>query len=325
MNELTTYADITDAARTLYGHSFPTPLISNKLLDDLVGAQVMVKCENLQLTGSFKFRGAFNKISKTLQNKTNQFFVAWSSGNHAQAVAAASAMGGAKASIVMPTDAPKVKIEGTKNFGAKIVFYDRNTEVREDIGTQLAAEIGAVIVPPYDDEQVIAGQGTVGLEAAAQLMALDVTPDVAVVPCGGGGLIAGCAIALHQHFPNITIHPVEPKGFDDTRRSLALGKRVPNRPNQSSLCDSLLAPTPGAITFKINSRLLGDGKIVSDDDICFALTFAMKQLKIVAEPGGVAALAELLCNKENYKGKKVLLILSGGNVDPALLTQAINS
>ena len=157
------------------------------------------------------------------------------------------------------------------------------------------------------------------------MLALDVNPDIALVPCGGGGLIAGCAIALRQHFPNIIIHPVEPKGFDDTGRSLTLGRRVSNSPGESSLCDSLLAPTPGAVTFKINSQLLGSGKVVSDEDIQFALMFAMKQLKMVTEPGGVAALADLLCNKEAYKGKKVLVILSGGNVDPAILEQAINS
>lgn len=325
MNELTTYSDITVAARTLNGHIFRTPLIRNKLLDNLVGAEVLIKCENLQLTGSFKFRGAFNKISRVLDNNTNKLFVAWSSGNHAQAVAAASAMGGAKATIVMPTDAPKIKIDGTKYFGAKVVFYDRNTEVREDIGRQLASETEAVIIPPYDDNEVIAGQGTVGLEAAAQMLELDVSPDVALVPCGGGGLIAGCAIALRQHFPNIVIHPVEPKGFDDTGRSLALGKRVSNTPDQGSLCDALLAPTPGALTFRINSQLLGRGKVVSDADIQFALVFAMTQLKMVAEPGGIAALADLLSNKEAYKGKKVLVILSGGNVDPSILEQAINS
>ena len=325
MNDLTTYADIIAAARTLNGHSVPTPLINNKLLDDLIGAQVLIKCENLQMTGSFKFRGAFNKISHLVNNNANKLFVAWSSGNHAQAVAAASAMSDAKASIVMPRDAPQIKIEGTKYFGAEIIFYDRNTEVREDIGTQLASETGAQIVPPYDDEQVIAGQGTVGLEAAAQMLALDVSPDIALVPCGGGGLIAGCAIALRQHFPNIIIHPVEPKGFDDTARSLTLGKRVSNSPGESSLCDALLAPTPGAVTFKINSQLLGNGKVVSDEDIQFALMFAMKQLKMVTEPGGVAALADLLCNKSAYKGKRVLVILSGGNVDPAILEQAINS
>ena len=325
MNELTTFEDIIAAARTLYGHSITTPLLTNKVLDDLLGARVLIKCENLQLTGSFKFRGAFNKVSQATKTKNTKSFVAWSSGNHAQAVAAATSMVGGKAYIVMPSDAPQVKISGTKYYGAEITFYDRNTEIREEIGKQIANEKDASIIPPYDDRYVIAGQGTVGLELCAQALSIDETPDLALIPCGGGGLIAGCGIALRRQFPNILIHPVEPEGFNDTARSLELGKRVQNKVGHSSTCDSLLAPTPGELTFKINSRILSPGKTVTNDEIALAMSFSINHLKLCTEPGGVAALASLLSDRDSYKGKTVVLVLSGGNVDPSTLQFSLSS
>ena len=325
MDELTTFEDITAAARTLYGYSIATPLLTNKVLDDLLDARVLIKCENLQLTGSFKFRGAFNKISQVTKTKSTKSFVAWSSGNHAQAVAAATSMVGGKAFIVMPSDAPQVKISGTKYYGADITFYDRNTEIREDIGKQIADEKGATIIPPYDDKYVIAGQGTTGLESCAQALAMDVTPDVALIPCGGGGLIAGCGIALRKQFPDISIHPIEPEGFNDTALSLELGKRVQNKSGHTSFCDALLAPTPGELTFKINSQILGPGKTVTDNEITSAMSFAINYLKLGTEPGGVAALANLLADRESYKGKTILIVLSGGNADPSTLHLALSS
>ena len=321
---LPTYSDIVAAASKFRDHVRPTPLLRFDELNELVEAEILLKAESLQRTGSFKFRGAYNKVRNVASQHPKTSIVSWSSGNHAQAVAAAARISSLPASIVMPKDAPEIKILGTKRQGAEIVFYDRARESREAIGTAIAKRKNAIIVPPYDDPLVIAGQGTVGLEAASQALNNDLIPDIALVPCGGGGLIAGCSIALQEQFPAIEIHPVEPIGFDDTTRSLETGRRKKNSGNGASICDALLAPTPGEITFRINSKRLSHGITVSDIDVLLAMSFAFQKLKLTIEPGGAVGLATLLANKELYKDKTVLIVLSGGNVDPAIFTEALS-
>ena len=318
------YADVISAACNIRQHIHPTPLLKSPILDEVVGGRVLIKTETLQRTGSFKFRGAFNKISRLATKTGNTNIVAWSSGNHAQAVAAAARVVGLSAAIVMPQDAPKAKVDGTLAQGGEVIFYNRDKESREKIGTRVANERNATIVPPYDDPAVIAGQGTVGLEAASQALAEDMIPDTALIPCGGGGLVAGCAIALKTQFPSIRVHPVEPQGFDDTTRSLASGKRVKNSTEPRSICDSLLISTPGELTFKINLEHLAQGIVVTDDQVLSAMRFAFHNLKLVVEPGGAIALAALLADKSSYRNKTVLVILSGGNVDDAIFRRALN-
>ncbi len=318
------YKDIVDAARNIRSYIHTTPLLRSRELNEIVEAEVLIKAELLQHTGSFKFRGAYNKIQEVAFKNPDSEIVAWSSGNHAQAVAAAAGIANIRSTIIMPIDAPKVKISGTKQYGGQIVHYDRNRENREEIGTLIANEKGATIVPPYDDPLVIAGQGTVGLEAASQIMKHDLVPDVALIPCGGGGLISGCSIALQSYFPEIRIHPVEPIGFDDTTRSLELGHRVSNVKLAESVCDALLAPTPGEITFEINYKRLSPGITVSDREVLSAMNFAFRRFKLVVEPGGAVALAALLANKKLYKNKTVLIVLSGGNVDEHVFSEALS-
>ena len=242
-------ADVEAAALRLDGIVRQTPLLESDALNELVGGRLLCKAECLQRTGSFKLRGAYNAISQL----DGQPVVAFSSGNHAQGVAAAAKLLGVPATIVMPADAPAIKIANTRALGAEIRLYDREREVREEIGAEIALRTGAALVKPYDDPRIIAGQGTVGLEAAAQLRAIGTTPDAALLPCGGGGLIAGCSIALAAAFPGVAIYAVEPEGFDDTGRSLAAGERLANAPGANSFCDALLAPVPGELTFALQS------------------------------------------------------------------------
>jgi threonine dehydratase len=326
MNDgLPTIDDIVDAARRIRSHAVLTPLLRSDALDALTGGRVLLKIEALQRTGTFKFRGAFNRIRRLDGDEIKHGVLAWSSGNHAQGVAAAAAIVGAPATIVMPSDAPPPKIENTKALGAETVFYDRYSESREEIGTALAKESGATIVPPYDDPRIIAGQGTAGLEAAAQASALGLIPDHALAPCGGGGLIAGSALALTNHFPGITVHPVEPAGFDDTTRSLAAGDRRANDPDARSICDALLAPVPGELTFAINRELLSDGIVVSDDEALAAVAWAYRNLRVVIEPGGAVALAAILAGHFDCRDKTVLAIVSGGNIAPDVFVRALKT
>ena len=318
------YTDIVSAAREIREHIRPTPLLRSHVLDELSGGHVVIKTETLQRTGSFKFRGAFNKIRSLTGQSANANVVAWSSGNHAQAVAAAARIYGFSSTIVMPQDAPRAKVEGTLKQGGEIIFYNREKENRETIGKRVAKEKGALIVPPYDDVHVISGQGTVGLEAASQALMENMVPDIALIPCGGGGLIAGCAIALKTHFPSIKIHPVEPQGFDDTTRSLAAKKRMKNSTGVSSICDSLLISMPGKVTFKINLEHLSEGIVVTDDQVESAMRFAFRHLKLIVEPGGAVGLAALLKNITSYQNKTVLLVLSGGNVDEAVYRRILS-
>lgn len=322
---LPTYADVEAAAQRLAGFAVETPLIENLELNARVGGRVLIKPETLQRTGSFKFRGAFNRISQIPESERRQGVLAYSSGNHAQGVAAACALLEIPATIVMPADAPQAKLDNTRAYGAKVVTYDRYREVREDVAAGLLQESGATLVRPYDDPGVIAGQGTCGRELAQQAAAMGAKLDVALICCGGGGLSAGCALALDALSPETAVYAVEPDGFDDTGRSLRSGIRESNAEDAHSICDALLAKTPGELTFAINHRLLAGGLAVSDDEARFAMAYAFRRLKMVVEPGGAVCLAALLAGKLTARDKTVALTFSGGNVDPARMAEALEA
>ena len=322
-NGLPDIEDVVDAARRLRGKAVVTPLLRAPALDRIAGGTLLIKAEPLQRTGSFKFRGAYNRISRIPEEERSRGVVSWSSGNHAQGVAAAAGLLGIPATIVMPSDAPAPKLDNTRALGAEVVLYDRYAESREDIGARIAEQRGATIIKPYDDPWIIAGQGTVGLEAAGQALAAGLSPDHALVACSGGGLVSGTAIALTDHLPGITVHSVEPEGFDDTARSLAAGARLANDPAARSICDALLAPTPGELTFEINRRLLGPGIVVSDADARAAMRAAFRHLRLVAEPGGALPLAAALSGRFDCRGKCVLVVVSGGNVAPELFAETL--
>lgn len=317
------YDDVVRAAARLAGKAVRTPLLSSPALDAAVGGRVLVKAEMLQRTGSFKFRGAYNRMSRLSAADRAKGVVAFSSGNHGQGVADAAHLLGIRAGIVMPGDAPAIKIANTRALGAEVVFYDRYHEDRAAVAGTLAAERGATVIPPFDDPDIIAGQGTVGLELVEQMLELKIAPDLMLVPCGGGGLLAGTALAIKHGFPEAKIYAVEPEGFDDTGRSLAAGERVANEPGRVSACDALLAPMPGEITFGVNRRLVAGGVAVSDADAFRAMARAYAMLKIVVEPGGAVALAAALAGKVDCRGRTVAIVCSGGNVDPDVFATAI--
>ncbi len=318
-----TAADIAAAAARIAGVAVRTPLLSSPALDALTGGRVFLKAETLQRTGSFKFRGAYNKMSAIPVAERAAGVVAYSSGNHAQAVAASAALLGMPAVIVMPADAPAVKLSQTAAYGAEIVTYDRAREDRAAIATAIAAYRGAVLVPPYDDPEIIAGQGTIGREIIADLAAMGLVPDVVVTAVSGGGLAAGIALAVKDAAPAAAIYGVEPAGFDDTARSLQSGTRETNPSASGSLCDALLVSTPGAVTFPINRRLLAGAVTVSDDEAAAAVAYAFRTLKLVVEPGGAVGLAALLSRKLDVRGKVAVTVLSGGNIDDALFARLI--
>jgi threonine dehydratase len=315
------FADIEDAARQIEGVAVRTPLVRNDALDAAVNGQVFVKAEVLQRTGSFKFRGAYNRISRLAAAERQAGVVAYSSGNHAQAVAKAAALVGAPAVIVMPADAPAMKIDNTRALGAEVVLYDRATESREAIAGAILAERGATLVPPFEDPFVIAGQGTAAREAVSQLDG--VSADVLLCPASGGGLMAGTALSMEALSPKTELYAVEPAGFDDTARSLAAGVRVSNASQFGSLCDALLTPEPGALTFSINQPRLKAALAVTDEEALAAVAFAFRHLKLVMEPGGAVGLAALLAGKLALDGRTALVIASGGNIDPAVFVRAI--
>jgi threonine dehydratase len=287
-----------------------TPLIESSALNKRIGGRILIKPENLQRTGSFKFRGAYNKLSQLPEAARGAGVAAYSSGNHAQGVAAAAALLGMPATIVMPADAPRIKIENTCGYGAEVVLYDRYHEVRDEVAAEIVAERGATLVRPYDDPDIIAGQGTCGLEIAQQAAALGAKLDAVLVCCGGGGLVSGTALALAELTPSTAVYSVEPKSFDDTARSLAAGERLRNDPAARSICDALLAPTPGELTFALNKQLLAGGLVVSDEEAAAAMAYAFRELKLVIEPGGAVALAALLAGRIEAAGKVVALTLS---------------
>ncbi|MDR0466616.1 MAG: threonine/serine dehydratase [Deltaproteobacteria bacterium] len=319
------YADIVSAAQRLLPYAVRTPLLENPALNELLGARVLIKDEALQRTGSFKFRGACNRALQLTTEQKASGVVAWSSGNHAQGVAAACAMLGVPATIVMPDDAPVAKVDGTRAYGASIRFHDRKKESREAIGRDVAAKLGAVIVPPFDDPMVMAGQGTIGLEIMEQMQALGLAPDYVLASSSGGGLIAGIATAVKEKSPQTAVYAVEPEEFDDLARSLQSGKRESNRPEAQSICDSLQSVTPGKLTFAVNKRLLAGSLAVSDKEVLHAMKTAFTMLKLVIEPGGACPLAALLFGKLAIRGKVAVLVCSGGNVDADMFIRALQS
>ena len=317
-------AMIEAAAERLRGQARVTPLLSSDALDRIAGRRVLVKAECLQHTGSFKFRGGYAAISALTVQQRARGVLAWSSGNHAQGVARAAALLGAPAVIVMPADAPRVKIDGTRALGAEVVLYDRVRDNREAIATALAQERGLTPIPPFDHAQVIAGQGSVGLEIAAQAAAEGITSADVLVCCGGGGLTAGIALALAERAPGLIPRPVEPEGFDDTVRSLACGDRVRNTA-VSGLCDAILTPTPGELTFPILRAHCRPGLAVSDTQVLRAMALAARHLKLVLEPGGAVALAAALSGSRDAAGDVVIVVASGGNVDGRVLLRALDT
>jgi len=320
---LPTAADVDEAARRLAGVALHTPLLNSAALDAMTGGRVFLKAETLQRTGSFKFRGAYNRLAAIPHGERAGGVVAYSSGNHAQGVAAAARLLGMACVIVMPRDAPRAKRERTAALGAELVLYDRERDDREAIARELADRRGAVLVPPYDDALIIAGQGTAGREIVDDLRALGLTPDVVVVTASGGGLTAGIALAVRARVPSAAVYTAEPQGFDDHARSFRSGRRERNDAITGTICDALMARMPGEITFAINRSLVGAGVTASDAEVAAAVAFAFSELKLVVEPGGAVALAALMTGKIDVGGKVAVAVLSGGNIDPELFFRLV--
>jgi threonine dehydratase len=320
---LPTSADVSAAAARLRQWVVRTPVLESPLLNERLGTRVLLKAECLQYTGSFKIRGAMNRLLQLSADERAAGVVAFSSGNHAQGVAQAARWLGCQAVIVMPRDAPAVKLQGTRDLGAEVVLYDRYAEDREAIARQIAARRGAALVPAFDHADVIAGQGTVGLELVEWAREHDLSLGQVLVPCGGGGLCAGISLAVRSRFPDARILGVEPVGFDDTRQSLKAERRLSVRNGAGTLCDSLMTLMPGAITFAVNRRLMSQVLLVDDDQVARAMQFAFRHLQLVLEPGGAAALAALLAGKLEPLADCVAVVLSGGNVEPALFSRLI--
>ena len=319
------FSDILEASQRLESYAVRTPLVRSDVLDEITGGRVFLKPECLQRTGSFKFRGAWNFISRLSAQANTGGVVAYSSGNHAQGVAAAARIMGLPALIVMPEDAPAIKKRNTLALGAEVVTYDRFSGNREEIGGTLAAERGAQIVPPYEHPWIIAGQGTAGLELVQDLEARGERPDVVAVCTGGGGLTAGIAIAVKELVPDAQVFACEPENFDDYGRSLAAGERVSNEVGPMSICDAIVTPTPGELTFAVNQPRLAGGVAVSEEEVRRAVRFAFETLKLVVEPGGAVALASILAGKIDCRGKTIAATLSGGNADAAVMSGILGS
>lgn len=318
-----TLADVQAAARRLDGIALRTPLLENARVNALLGGRLFLKAECLQRTGSFKLRGAYNFLSQMSAEERARGAVGWSSGNHAQGLAEAARLMKMKATIVMPADAPALKVANTRASGAEIVLYDRVKDSRETIGTDIARKTGATIVPPYDHPWILTGQGTAGLEIVEQARDAGVTLDAVAAPCSGGGLSTGIALAVKGLSPTTSVHAGEPAGFDDLARSLAAGARQTNARLSGSICDALLAPTPGDVTFPLAQRLLGPGLVVSDDEVLDAMELAFREFKLVLEPGGAVALAAALTGKLPVKGRAIAVVCSGGNVDHTTFVRAL--
>jgi threonine dehydratase len=319
-----TFADVEAAAARIAGHAVVTPLLESPALSERIGARVLVKPETLQRVGAFKFRGAYNRLSQLDAEQKTRGVVAFSSGNHAQGVALAAKLLGMPALIVMPADAPAIKVAATRSYGAEIRLYDRLTESREAIAAEIARERGAVIVPAFDDPHIVAGQGTVGLEMVRQAQALGAAFDMVLAPIGGGGLMAGISLVMKALSPETELYGVEPTRFDDLSQSLAKGERVTLHPTTRSLCDALESPSTGDITFPILKRNLAAAADVSDAEVAEAIRYAFTTLKLVVEPGGSVGLAALLAGKIKPRaGQTVGLVLSGGNVDPELFAKIV--
>jgi threonine dehydratase len=320
---LPTAADVDEAARRMEGVALHTPLLTSTALDAMTGGRIFLKAETLQRTGSFKFRGAYNKLAAIPPAERGGGVVAFSSGNHAQGVAAAAQLLGMPCVIVMPADAPRGKRQRTAALGAEIVLYDRVREDREAIARDIAARRGAVLVPPYDDALIIAGQGTAGREIVEDLNALGLIPEIVVVTASGGGLTAGIALAIKSRVPSALLYTAEPQGFDDHARSFRSGRREENVELTGTICDALMARMPGKLTFAINHSLVGAGVAVSDKEVAAAVAFAFNELKLVVEPGGAVALAALMHGEIEAKNKVAVAVLSGGNVDPEVFSRLV--
>ncbi|MGC3939270.1 threonine ammonia-lyase [Roseobacter sp. EG26] len=312
------------AAQRLEGHARRTPLLSSPFLDEIAGRRVWVKAECLQHTGSFKFRGAWSAVSALPEDARARGVIAFSSGNHAQGVALAARAHGVSAVIIMPQDAPRVKIDNTKALGAEVVLYDRAAgEDRDALGDKLSAQRGLTLIRPFDEPQVIAGQGTAGLEIAQQAAEQGISKADVIVCCGGGGFSSGIALALEAEAPGLRMRPAEPEGFDDVARSLRSGRIERNATQSGSLCDAIITPQPGVLTFPILARLAGPGLVVSEEDALRAVALAFNRLKVVAEPGGAVALAAALFHGHEIEGDDVIVTISGGNVDNDVFARAL--
>ena len=322
---MTSLAMIEAAATRLNGHIRRTPMLGSPFLDQITGRRILVKPECLQHTGSFKARGGWSALSAMDEATRKRGVIAYSSGNHAQGVARAAAEHGAPAVIVMPSDAPKLKIGNTKALGAEVVLYDRASEDRDQIGADLANERNLSLIKPFDEPFVIAGQGTCGLEIAEQAAELGVTQAEVLVNCGGGGLTAGIALALEGHAPDMRVRPCEPVGFDDTARSLISGRIEVNAASSGSICDAILTPSPGVKTFPILQRLCGPGIVVPEVDALRAMAQAFLRLKIVTEPGGAISLAAALYHGDQIDADTIIVVATGGNVDPGIFAQALET
>lgn len=309
------HALIQDAAHRLTGIATRTALLEAPLLNEMLGLRVLFKPECLQVTGSFKLRGAYTKLSRLDPDVRAKGVVAFSSGNHAQGVAYAARSFGVKATIIMPDDAPVMKIENTRTYGAEVILYDRFGESREAIGDRVSKDTGATLVRPYDDYDIMSGQGTVGLEIACQLKERDMVADALICPVGGGGLMAGISVAMTEDMPETRLYCAEPDRFDDTVRSLAVGEILSNEPGLMSICDAIVTPAPGQLTFPVNKAALTGGFSVSDDDVMGAMRLLFDHLKLVVEPGATVGLAALVRERQHFSGQTVVVVLSGGNVD----------
>jgi threonine dehydratase len=317
------FADIEAAAARIAPYAVETPLLENAALNERLGGKVFLKPESLQRTGSFKFRGAYNRMGLIPEDQRAGGVVAFSSGNHAQGVAAAAALFGIRATIVMPEDAPRAKIEGTKSLGAEVIYYDRLTDDREAIATKIVQERGATLVRPFDDAGIMAGQGTIGLEIAKQASGRGVELDAVFVPCSGGGVVSGIALALSGASPGTRTISVEPENYDGMRLSLAAGERVSAPGGVLSMADALMAPTPGVVPFAVAKRFMEPGLVVNDADLALAVAYAALRLKLIIEPGGSAGLAALLAGRYNLDGKTVAVVLTGGNCDFETVTTCL--
>ena len=318
-----TYEDVVAAAGRIAPYAVRTPLVEHPALNERTGGRILLKAETMQRVGSFKFRGAYNAIVQVDKAANPGGVVACSSGNHAQGVAAAATLCGVTSLVVMPKDAPRMKVDRTKAFGAEVYLYDRETEDRDAIALRLCQERKAAFIPPFDHPDVIAGQGTAGLEIIEQAKAIGAKLDVVIANTSGGGLVTGVALAVKQADPTIEVMCAEPAGFDDLARSLVSGKRERNARMSGSICDALLAPTPGEITFDLAKRLLKGGLVVTDDEARAAVRFAFEELKLVVEPSGAVGLAAILSGKLPVKGRTIAAVLSGGSVDPARYAEII--
>jgi threonine dehydratase len=319
-----TFQDVQAAAGRLSGITIRTPLLENARVNARLGGRLFIKAECLQRTGSFKLRGAYNFLASMSEGDRKKGAVGWSSGNHAQGLAEAARLIGMKATIVMPADAPAMKVANTRASGAEVVLYDRVKESREEIGMGIAKRAGATVVPPYDHPWILTGQGTAGLELVEQARELGVTLDAVAAPCSGGGLSTGIALAVKGLSPSTSVHAGEPAGFDDLARSLVAGTKQKNAKLSGSICDALLAPEPGDVTFPLAKQLLGPGLVVSDDEVLDAMEAAFREFKLVVEPGGAVALAAALTGKLPVKGRNVCVVCSGGNVDHETFQRALS-